>query len=162
VDASGLLTITGGKWTIYRQMAEECVDRAIALGRLPRRPCTTKSLHIHGYLEDAGSLAGLEVYGSDAEAVRALAQNPALAVQLHPDLPYISAEVVWAARQEMARNVEDVLARHTRALFLDAAAAMEMAEPVARLLAAELGRNEAWVSAQVSDFCALARQYRLA
>jgi glycerol-3-phosphate dehydrogenase len=83
-------------------------------------------------------------------------------VQLHPDLPYIAAEVVWAARVEMARTVEDVLARHTRALFLNANAAIAMAEPVAKLLAAELGRDDAWVAAQVREFCELAKQYRVA
>jgi glycerol-3-phosphate dehydrogenase len=77
-------------------------------------------------------------------------------------LPYIAAEVVWAARAEMARTVEDVLARHTRALFLNANAAIAMAEPVAKLLAAELGRDDAWIAAQVREFCALAEQYRVA
>jgi len=162
VDTSGLLTITGGKWTTYRHMAEDCVDHAITLGKLPDAECTTKSLKIHGYMEDSGALGSLEVYGADAEAIRELAKNPALALQLHPELPYIAAEVVWAARAEMARTVEDVLARHTRALFLNARAAMAMAEPVAKVLAAELGRDEAWVAAQVKEFCALAEQYRVA
>jgi glycerol-3-phosphate dehydrogenase len=164
VDASGLLTITGGKWTTYRHMAQDCVDHAITLGKLPDVECRTKNLRIHGYLKDAGGLGSaddnLAVYGSDTEAVRELAREPKLAVQLHPELPYIAAEVVWAARAEMARTVEDVLARHTRALFLNARAAMAMAEPVARLLAAELGRDEAWVGAQVREFLELAGQYR--
>ncbi len=160
VDASGLLTITGGKWTTYRHMAEDCVDHAITLGRLRDEPCTTRNLRIHGYMENAASLGSLEVYGADAEAIRWLAQDhPALGKQLHPELPYIGAEVVWAARAEMARTVEDVLARRTRALFLNARAAMAMAEPVARLLAGELGRDAAWVSAQVEAFLALAEQY---
>jgi len=162
VDTSGLLTITGGKWTTYRHMAEDCVDHAISLGQLPDMECTTKNLRIHGYMDDSARLGSLEVYGSDAEAIKTLARDPKLAARLHPDLPYIAAEVVWAARAEMARTVEDVLARHTRALFLNAAAAMAMAEPVARLLAAELGRDEAWVDAQVAEFCALAEQYRVA
>jgi glycerol-3-phosphate dehydrogenase len=162
VDNSGLLTITGGKWTTYRHMAEDCVDHAITLGRMSDVPCTTKDLHLHGYLENSGALGSLEVYGSDAEAIRALAKDPKLAVQLHPDLPYIAAEVVWAAREEMARTVEDVLARHTRALFLDAGASIAMVKPVARLLAGELGRDEAWIAAQVNEFCALAEQYRVA
>ncbi len=162
VDTSGLLTITGGKWTTYRHMAEDCVDHAITLGKLPDSSCPTRNLRIHGYLENSASLGSLEVYGSDAEAIRWLAHDhPALAVQLHPDLPYIAAEVVWAARAEMARTVEDVLARHTRALFLNANAAIAMARPVAVLLAAELGRDEAWVAAQVKEFCALAQQYRV-
>jgi glycerol-3-phosphate dehydrogenase len=162
VDPSGLLTVTGGKWTTYRQMAEDCVDRAITLGKLPDIECLTKNLRIHGYIGSSAVLGSLEVYGSDAESVRALAGEPGLAAQLHPALPYIAAEVVWAARAEMARTVEDVLARHTRALFLNAAAAAAMADPVARLLAAELGRDDAWISAQASEFCALAEQYRLA
>ena len=162
VDTSGLLTITGGKWTTYRHMAEDCVDHAITLGKLRDEPCPTRNLRIHGYLRDSAALGSLEVYGSDAEAIRALAQDsPALAAQLDPALPYIAAEVVWAARAEMARSVEDVLARRTRALFLNANAAIAMAEPVAKLLAAELGRDEAWTSSQVKEFRALAEQYRV-
>jgi glycerol-3-phosphate dehydrogenase len=161
VDASGLLTITGGKWTTYRHMAEDTVDHAITLGKLPDAECRTKNLHIHGYLENSSALGSLEVYGSDAEAIRTLAKDPKLAAQLHPALPYIAAEVVWAARAEMARTVEDVLARHTRALFLNADAAISMADPVAKILAAELGRDEAWVAAQVDEFVTLAEQYRV-
>ena len=159
VDTSGLLTITGGKWTTYRHMAEDCVDHAITLGRLKDVECRTKNLKIHGYVEGSESLGSLEVYGADAETIQELARDKRLAVQLHPELPYIAAEVVWAARAEMARTVEDVLARHTRALFLNAAAAKAMAEPVARLLAAELGRDEGWVGCQVREFCELAGQY---
>jgi len=162
VDTSGLLTITGGKWTTYRHMAEDCVNHAITLGKLPDVECPTKNLHIHGYRKDSGSLTDLEVYGSDAEKILALAAGtPALAEQLHPALPYIAAEVAWAAREEMARTIEDVLARHTRALFLNANAAIAMAEPVARLLAAELGRDQAWIFAQVTQFTELAQQYRV-
>jgi glycerol-3-phosphate dehydrogenase len=161
VDTSGLLTITGGKWTTYRHMAEDCVDHAITLGKLADVPCKTKSLKIHGYMEDSAPLGSLEVYGSDAEAIGTLAQDRKLAAQLDPRLPYIAAEVVWAVRAEMARTVEDVLARHTRALFLNAEAAIAMAEPVARLMAAELGRDEAWIEAQVKEFRELAEQYRV-
>jgi glycerol-3-phosphate dehydrogenase len=161
VDTSGLLTITGGKWTTYRHMAEDCVDHAITLGRLRDEPCPTKNLRIHGYFENSQALEVLEVYGADAAQIRVLAQDPKLAVPLHPALPYIAAEVVWAARHEMARTVEDILARRTRALFLNAAAASTMAEPVAKLLAAELDHDTTWVAAQVNDFQALAQQYRV-
>jgi glycerol-3-phosphate dehydrogenase len=161
VDTSGLLSITGGKWTTYRHMAEDCVDHAITLGRLRDEPCPTRNLRIHGYLQDSGALGELEVYGSDAAEILTLTQDPKLAMQLHPDLPYLAAEVVWAARNEMARTVEDVLARRTRALFLNAAAASAMAEPVAKLLASELGRDATWIAAQVNDFQALAQQYRV-
>ncbi len=86
VDTSGLLTITGGKWTTYRHMAEDCVNHAITLGKLPDAECPTKNLRIHGYIENSDTLGDLEVYGSDAEAIRALAQAPALAAQLHPGI----------------------------------------------------------------------------
>src|SRR5258708_31764859 len=131
VDPSGLLTITGGKWTTYRHMAEDCVDHAITLGRLRDEPCKTRNLRIHGYVEDGGDGASSEVnspldgseplavYGADAQAIRKLAAgDSALAAQLDPDLPYTAAEIAWAARNEMSRTVEDALARRTRALFL--------------------------------------------
>jgi glycerol-3-phosphate dehydrogenase len=162
VDTSGLLTITGGKWTTYRAMAEDCVNHAITLGKLPDVDCPTKNLRIHGYLEDSSSLGSLEVYGSDAEKIRTLAEaSPSLAAQLHPALPYIAAEVVWAAREEMARSVEDVLSRRTRALFLNANAAIAMAKPVAKLLAAELGHDQIWIETQIEQFTELAQQYRV-
>jgi len=102
------------------------------------------------------------VYGTDADAIRSLAQNDAsLGATLDPDLPYIGAEIVWAAREEMARSVEDALARRTRALFLNARSAMAMAPAAARLLARELGHGEAWVEKQVTEFRTLAEQYRV-
>ena len=164
VDGSGLLTITGGKWTTYRHMAEDCVDHAITLGRLPDAECATRNLRIHGYTASAAAQLiddHWRVYGSDAEPIRALANDPVLSARLHPSLPYLAAEVVWAAREEMARTVEDVLARRMRALFLNADAAAAMAEPAASLLAAELDRDEEWVSEQVRDFSALAAQYKV-
>jgi glycerol-3-phosphate dehydrogenase len=139
------------------------VDHAITLGRLRDEECTTKNLRIHGYLENSSSLGEMEVYGSDAEAIEGLAKDHAsLGAQLHPDLPYIGAEIVWGARAEMARTVEDALARRTRALFLNADAAVAMAPAVARLLAGELGKDEAWIAAQVKAFRELAEQYKVA
>jgi glycerol-3-phosphate dehydrogenase len=162
IDQSGLLTIVGGKWTTYRHMAEDTVNHAITLGKLADTPCVTQTLRIHGYLENLDQLGHLSVYGADAEEIRALAkEDPQLATQLHPDLPYIAAEVVWAARVEMARSVEDVLARRTRALFLNADAAISMSEAVASLLATELGRDQAWIEAEVEKFHQLAAQYTL-
>jgi glycerol-3-phosphate dehydrogenase len=162
IDQSGLLTIVGGKWTTYRHMAEDTVDHAITLGQLDQRPCVTEDLRIHGYLEGIEPEGDLWVYGSDAAAISDLArQSQEWAKPLHPELPYIAAEVIWAARQEMARSVEDVLARRTRALFLNAHAAMAMAPEVARLLAAELGKDGAWAADQVGQFNRLAEQYTL-
>jgi len=160
IDDSGLLTITGGKWTTYRHMAEDCVNHAIALGDLEDSPCVTSGLHLHGYHEHPETLGSLAVYGTDAAQIRALAEaEPKLARQLHPRLPYIAAEVVWAARNEMARSLEDILARRTRALFLNARASMSMARETAGILAVELGLDQAWANRQAESFIALAQQY---
>jgi glycerol-3-phosphate dehydrogenase len=160
VDRSGLLTITGGKWTTYRHMAEDCVDHAITLGRLRDEPCPTRSLRIHGYIENSGELGDLEVYGADAEKIKALAAaDPELGKRLHRALPVIGAEIVWSAREEMARTVEDALARRTRALFLNASAATDMAAAASNLMARELNRDGDWAISQTSAFCQLAQQY---
>jgi glycerol-3-phosphate dehydrogenase len=144
-------------------MAEDCVDKAIQLGRLYQAPCTTQSLKIHGYTDSKVSDEPLGVYGSDAVNINKLCiSNPELTKLLHPKLPYIAAEIVWAAREEMCRSVDDALSRRTRALQLDAKAAIETAPIVANLLAAELGREEEWISNQVESFTKLAQQYLVA
>ena len=162
IDSAGLITIVGGKWTTYRHMAEDCVNHALTLGRLDDAPCITRNLHLHGYHEDSDSLGDLWVYGSDAAAVRAIAANdPDLLTPMHPDLTYCPAEVIWSVRHEMARTVEDVLARRTRALFLNAAAAITLAPRVAGIIAHELKRDASWADSQVNSFVALARQYQV-
>src|SRR5277367_5240341 len=160
IDHTGLVTIAGGKWTTYRHMAEDCVEHAITLGGLEERPCVTATTHIHGFHEHPEELSSLAVYGSDAASILALAkENSELAKPLHPDLPYIAAEVVWAARHEMSRTVDDALSRRTRALLLNARAAVEVAPAVAALLAKELGKDASWVEGQIIAFRALAAQY---
>ena len=141
-------------------MAEDAVDQAAMLARLEERPCVTRTLNVHGFHPNAERFGPLRMYGSDAQGIQDLAhETPALAKPLHQDLPYTGAEVVWAARHEMARTVEDVLARRTRALFLNARAAIAMAPEVARLMAAELGWDATRTSAEVATFAELARGY---
>jgi glycerol-3-phosphate dehydrogenase len=160
IDKSGLLSITGGKWTTYRNMAQGCVDQAATLAGLPERPCLTRNLNIHGYHTNAANFGSLSFYGSDAPAIRKLIIEDAnLARQLDPQLPYLEAEVVWAARMEMGRTVEDVLARRTRALFLDAKAALRMAPRVAAILASEFGKDEKWQADQIRMFNQTASGY---
>lgn len=162
VEPSGLITTTGGKWTTYRHMAEQTVDRAAALAGLPARRCITTGLRVHGF--DAGGdrhplRAG---YGADAPALARMAQvSPELDARLDPDLPCTAAEVVWAARHEMARTVEDVLARRSGALFLNARAAVRMAPAVAWLLARELRMDGGWERLQIEQFNLLAARYTL-
>lgn len=160
IDKSGLLSITGGKWTTYRNMAQGCVDQAATLADLPDKPCVTQTLKIHGHHADAQGFGALATYGADARAIRELmASEATLARQLDSQLPYTEAEVVWAARAEMARTVEDFLARRTRALFLDARGATRMASRVAEILARELGRDAGWQAQQVEAFNQVAKGF---
>jgi glycerol-3-phosphate dehydrogenase len=130
-------------------MAEGCVDKAAAMARLPRRPCRTAELQLHGFAPP-NPTDPLAIYGTDAAEIRRLmAADPSLAVPLHPALPYCGAEVVWAVRSEMARTVLDVLTRRTRSLYLNTKAALETAPRVAELMARELGRDTTWVAEQV-------------
>jgi glycerol-3-phosphate dehydrogenase len=200
ISPAKLVTLTGGKWTTYRKMAEDVITQAEKIAGLAARPCPTAELPIHGAPEGA-SIAGagvegrsplagdssavslgdaishraqarsysgpfstldFSIYGSDAPAIAALTRKePALDAPLVAGLPIRRSEVLWHARHEMARTVEDVLARRTRALLLDARGSIAAAPAVARLLARELGRDEPWIEAQVRAYTALARGYLL-
>lgn len=160
---SGLITITGGKWTSYRKMAQDTVDHASLVGGLRPTPSQTETLRIHGApTEDAKKNNAFSVYGTDLAAMNNLvALEPSFNERLHPSLPNREVEVIWGARFEMARTVEDVLARRTRALLLNARAAIEAAPIVAKLLSRELIRSEAWERSQINEFKALAEGYLL-
>ena len=162
IDASGLITTTGGKWTTYRNMAEHTVDQAADLARLPERGCVTRTLNVHGFHSSAERYGTLSVYGADAPAIQNLMrETPSLGERLDERLPYTRAEVVWSTRHEMARTVEDVLARRTRALFLNAHAAEAMAPEVARLMAQELEWDAERQASEIAAFTDLARGYQL-
>jgi glycerol-3-phosphate dehydrogenase len=160
VSESGLVTVTGGKWTTYRRMAIDAVDQAAGVGGLPARPSQTAELKLHGWCDAPDGDPALALYGSDSAALSALGDEQAyLSERLHPALPYRAAEAVWAARHEAARTVQDVLARRTRALFLGARASLDAAGHVAALLASELGRDHAWQERQVAEFREMASGY---
>ncbi|MEX2656141.1 MAG: glycerol-3-phosphate dehydrogenase/oxidase, partial [Balneolales bacterium] len=162
VQPSGLVTITGGKWTTYRKMAEEVVDQASIIAGFMPGECRTKDLRIHGWLKNVDESAPLCYYGSDKVALEKLIrENPELGKPLHKKSFYLKAEVVWAVRNEMAMTVEDVLSRRTRALLLNAKASIEMAPEVARLMAIEAGHDIKWQKSQVSAYTERARSYML-
>jgi glycerol-3-phosphate dehydrogenase len=159
VSDSGLVTITGGKWTTYRKMAEQTMDRAIIAGSLKPVKCQTKNIKIHG-CSTTHSESHLSIYGTDEEKINELIkQNPSFEEKLIDSLPYTTAEVVWAVRYEMARTIEDVLARRIRILFLDAKAAIEAAPKVAAIIAEELKYDGEWMRLQLADFINLANGY---
>lgn len=162
VNPSGLVTITGGKWTTYRKMAEDVVDQASIIAGLSPGNCVTENLRIHGWLKNLDKNDPQYYYGSDLVSIKKLVkENPDLGKKLHKRLSYIKAEVVWAVRNEMAMTVEDVLSRRTRALLLDARASVEMAPEVARIMAEEAGYDESWQKQQVDSYTELAKNYIL-
>lgn len=160
-SASGLITITGGKWTTYRKMAEDTMDQAMKTGGLTPVKCTTKDKSIHGAIPVSAE-DELAFFGTDAAEIHMLMMDePALAEKLHPQNIHTKAEVIWAVRHEMARTVEDVLARRLRILFLDAKMAVEMAPVVAHLMATELKKSNEWETGQIEAFTEIATHYIL-
>jgi glycerol-3-phosphate dehydrogenase len=134
IDDSNLLTITGGKWTTYRKMAEDTINQAAKIANLEKKICQTKDLQIYQTPKNQGE-------------------------KLDENLSYTVEEVREAVRNEMARTLEDVLARRTRSLFLNAKVAVEIAPKVVKIMAEELGKDETWQTKQVQVFQQLAKNY---
>lgn len=155
VSNSGLITITGGKWTTYRKMAEDVIDQAEMVAGVDQRRCETETLQIRGWTHTPIPESNLKPYGADAAAIRALGRNE----KVHPDLTLTEGEILWHVREEMARTVEDVLSRRSRCLLLNARASLEAAPKVARLMAEALGRDETWIQNQIEIYESLARGY---
>ena len=160
VSQRGLVTVTGGKWTTCRKVAQDVVTVSAAVGNLSRAHSTTARMRLHGYSTRRHVGDPWKVYGADAPAIREMeVGDESLSRLMQPGLPYRLSQAAWAARSEMAVNVEDVLARRTRALFLNAQAASAAAPAVAGVMARELGHGEDWVAEQVRAFGALATRY---
>ncbi|RYD20645.1 MAG: glycerol-3-phosphate dehydrogenase/oxidase [Verrucomicrobiaceae bacterium] len=155
VSNSGLITVTGGKWTTYRKMAEDVIDQAEMVSGVDQKRCETETLQIRGWSRSDIPEANLRPYGSDAANIRALGRSE----KLHPALGLTAGEIIWHVREEMARTVEDVLSRRSRCLLLNARASIEAAPKVAAIMAEELGRDEAWISSQLAAYEKLARGY---
>lgn len=157
---SGLVTICGGKWTTYRKMAEDVVNKVIDNKGLRRRNCITADLPLYGYQKEVTEVDAWSAYGSNADKLSQMVkENPGLGYPLHPDLFYLPVEVIWAVKEEMARTLEDVLSRRTRALFLDAKASIEIAPKVAKIMAQELNKDQKWIEEEVKKFRSLAQNY---
>jgi len=160
VSDSELISITGGKWTTYRKMAEDVMEIAVNKTGMSEKECVTKNLHIHGYKENNNYNTPLYYYGTDETAVKDLNKtDPSLSDLIHPSLPYIKAEIVWSVRNEMCMTLEDALARRTRALLLDARAAIGSAPLVAEMMAKEMGKDEQWITQQMNNFNSIAKHY---
>lgn len=163
VSDSGLLSIAGGKWTTYREMAEDCVNRAAELADLPREPCVTANLKLRGAMEPSlvnDSERIWDIFGRDREGIHELENaNPEWKQPLIAEHFLTKSEVVWMIREEMARTVEDILSRRQRILLLNIRVAKLLAQPVADILAEELGKDSHWREQQIAEFHSLADSY---
>ena len=158
---SGLLTMVGGKWTTFRKMGEDLVDKAEKNQGWSHIPTKTKHLKIHGYKENVDHNNPLYFYGSDEKEIIKLSNNKGMSELISSSLGVMKAQVVWAVRHEMARTVEDVLARRTRCQLLDAKESIKMAPIVAKVMATELGEDAAWEEKQVADYVQVTLNYIL-
>lgn len=159
LSTSGLVSVIGGKWTTYRKMAEDTLDKVIRKNMLPVRECMTAHFRIHGYDENESN-EPLSWYGADAQAIlNLMKENPEWSIPLTPHAAINGAQVIWGIRNEMARTVEDILARRTRLLFVDARAAIDAAPKVAEIMKEELGYDESWKTKQLESFVELAEAY---
>ena len=149
VSPTGLITITGGKWTTYRKMAADAVDNAAFIGKLNKEKCTTAETKIGDELEKESRMQ--EILKHDAS----------LAEKIHANYSFTKAQIVYAVKYEMAMSVEDILARRIRLLFLDARIAIELAPMVASIIAPYLQKDKNWEAAEVKSFTQLAEQYIL-
>ena len=160
VSPSGLLTMIGGKWTTFRKMAEDLVNRAESVNKWPRTRSVSRGIQIHGFKKVVDYSDPFYVYGTDKDEITGLtAENPALSEYLSESLGIIKAQIIWAVRNEMAMCVEDFLSRRTRCLLLDAAESMRIAPEVARIMAKEMGKDAEWEKAQVEEFIELGGRY---
>lgn len=156
----GMINISGGKWTTYRKMAQEVILKSHYAGGLAYTRCQTETMKLHGWIKKPDYDDPLHYYGSDAAAIRYL-QHQGYSQTIHPNLHYTVAEVMWAVGNEMAMTVEDVLSRRTRALILDAKAAIEAAPLVAEIMMKEMNKDEAWKQQQLEAFYKVAEGYLL-
>ena len=164
VSESKLISIVGGKWTTYRKMAEDVVNKSIQAHNYQPKKSNTKNLSIHGNVLEAAKLEEhyLSVYGSDVKALKELENSDVLYSQkIHVNFNFTVAQVIWAIRYEMARTVEDVLARRIRLLFLDAKAAIEASSFIAEIMAKELKKDNNWIKEQVVSFKKVAITYTI-
>lgn len=158
VSSSGLLSVVGGKWTTYRRMAEETIDKAISLGILGKRKSLTKNMKLNGDAMNYNDR--LQIYGDGVDEIRRIiAENPEHGIQMHSKLPYTPAEIIWICRNEMPCQLEDILARRTRSLFLNACASLEIAPVVADIMASEMALGEKWKEEQLKAYSLLVKNY---
>ena len=159
VSKSGLVSVVGGKWTTYRRMAEETLDKAAEAGLIEKKKCTTQKLQLAdvNMLKEAGRLA---IYGEGYhEIFRMISEDPSSGLPLHKKLPYTRAEILWICRNEMPVHIDDVLARRTRAILLNGNASAEIAREIAMIMAETSGYDSNWQKREVEEYMNMINKY---
>ncbi|MCB8995161.1 MAG: glycerol-3-phosphate dehydrogenase/oxidase [Bacteroidales bacterium] len=159
LSASGLLTIIGGKWTTYRLMAEETINRAIKAGILEKKKCLTKNLSLSSHSANSVNPEFLKYGAGEKEIAKLIRADQELSAVLHPELSFTRAEIIWICRNELPVNIEDILARRTRSLFLNARASVEAAPLIADIMTEEMGFDKKWKADQIASYKDLVKNY---
>ncbi|MDG2386290.1 MAG: glycerol-3-phosphate dehydrogenase/oxidase [Flavobacteriaceae bacterium] len=160
VSTSGLVSVLGGKWTTYRKMAEDAVNTIQMVGGFQDRKCTTETLPILGNDFNVDFTNPYHFYGTEAPKIKAL--NPEKANQSLSEKLFISEnQVLWAVQEEMAMTLEDVLARRTRCLFLDAYETEKIAPEVAKIMSKVLKKDAQWIEKELEKFSLILKKYQL-
>ena len=160
VSTSGLVSVLGGKWTTYRKMAEDAVNTIQMVGGFQDRKCTTETLPIFGNDFNVDFTNPYHFYGTEAPKIKAL--NPEKANQSLSEKLFISEnQVLWAVQEEMAMTLEDVLARRTRCLFLDAYETEKIAPEVAKIMSKVLKKDAQWIEKELEKFSLILKKYQL-
>ncbi|WP_152287735.1 glycerol-3-phosphate dehydrogenase/oxidase [Flavicella marina] len=162
ISESGLVSIMGGKWTTYRKMAKDVINKASTLVGLPRVKSKTLHLKLHGYDVNSNNYEHLKSYGSDAILINNLyKENSSFKKPIHKDYAITIGQLIFSIRYEHAKTIEDLLARRTRLLFLDVKASLEAAETVGKLLQDELKKDNSWLHSELENFKTTARTYQI-
>ena len=160
ISNSNLISVAGGKWTTYRKMAEDVVNIALKNIAKPFIKSNTAKIKLHGAIDPRKTKLSFPQYGKDSSFLdHMIEKDPSLSQYIHPELPYKKVQILWAIQNEMARSIEDILARRTRALFLNAKAAIEAAPIIANMLAKEFSKDKNWEDRQTLNFIAIAQTY---
>ncbi len=158
---SGLVSIIGGKWTTYRKMGEDVVEKTEEIMKFPHKKSNTEYLKIHGYRKDIDYNDPMYYYGTDKEKILELSEKIENGNEvISKAQKIIKAQIVWAVKNEMALNIEDFLSRRTRLLLLDQKEAIQIAPIVAEIMAKELGKDEAWQKNEIDNFKKIAEIYQ--
>ena len=161
VSTSGLISILGGKWTTYRKIGQDAIDSAFIVGGLKNAKSITENLTIHGFNLNSNFKDPLHQYGTDIDKLKTLTKDPNGNISLSKKFYITKHQILWAIKEEMAINLEDVLARRTRCLFIDVFETEKLIDKVLKIMAEALNKKKDWKRKQKLSFLSLIKNYKI-